>query len=281
MTYQVTTFYRFTAVEDLTQKQRDWLNFCQTQGIKGTILLAMEGINATIAGQSQVVEAVVSRIQQDLGINGLTRRDAWVEKMPFQRMKVKIKPEIVTLGLPAINPTDQVGTYVDPQQWNELLTDPSVTVIDTRNDYEVAIGTFQGAINPHTKRFRDFPDYVQRHLDPQQTPRVAMFCTGGIRCEKATAYLRQQGFTDVYHLQGGILHYLETIPPETSLWEGECFVFDERVAVQNGLDVGSHFLCQGCGYPLSPADQACPHCAGGIVPERQSLSRVGIGDRHV
>lgn len=273
MAHQVTTFYRFIAVEDLAQKQQAWLDVCQAQQIKGTILLATEGVNATIAGQPGAVAAVVSKIQQDLGIDQVTRRDAWVETIPFQRLKVKIKPEIVTLGLPAVNPNDQVGTYVDPHQWNQLLQDPTVTVIDTRNDYEVAIGTFQGAINPHTQNFRSFPDYVQHHLDPQQTPKVAMFCTGGIRCEKATAYLRQQGFSEVYHLQGGILHYLETMPPETSLWQGECFVFDGRVAVQNGLQVGSHFLCSGCGYPLSPADTVCPHCAEAVAPDHPGLEQ--------
>ncbi|MFN9175131.1 MAG: hypothetical protein ACK58N_11655, partial [Synechocystis sp.] len=190
MPYQVTTFYRFIAVDHLHQKQQDWQSVCQIHQLKGTILLATEGVNATIAGLSGSVEAVVDKIQQDLGIDGFTRRDAWVETLPFQRMKVKIKPEIVTLGLPDVNPNDQVGTYVDPQQWNQLLQDPSVMVIDTRNEYEVAIGTFQGAINPHTKHFRAFPDYVQQQLDPQTTPKVAMFCTGGIRCEKASAYLR-------------------------------------------------------------------------------------------
>ena len=280
MPYQVTTFYRFIAVEHLAQKQQAWQSFCQMHQLKGTILLATEGVNATIAGLSSSVETVVDKIQQDLGIDRFTRRDAWVEKLPFQRMKVKIKPEIVTLGLPDVNPNDQVGTYVDPQQWNQLLQDPSVTVIDTRNDYEVAIGTFQGAINPHTQHFRAFPEYVQQQLDPQQTHKVAMFCTGGIRCEKATAYLRQQGFGEVYHLQGGILHYLETMPPENSLWQGECFVFDERVAVQNGLEVGSHTLCQTCGYPLAPTDQVCPHCTEAVAKDQPSLDH-GVGDRHV
>jgi UPF0176 protein len=269
MANQVTTFYRFIAVDDLLQKQEDWLAVCQAQRVKGTILLATEGVNATIAGQTEAVEAVVTKIQQDLGIEQLTRRDAGVETIPFQRLKVKIKPEIVTLGLPALNPTDPVGTYVDPQQWNQLIQDPHVTVIDTRNEYEVAIGTFQGAINPHTQHFRAFPAYVQQQLDPQKTPKVAMFCTGGIRCEKATAYLRQQGFTEVYHLKGGILHYLETISPENSLWQGECFVFDERVAVQNGLVVGSHVLCPGCGHPLAQAVEVCPHCAETVVHEGQ------------
>jgi len=279
MAYQVTTFYRFITVDHLTEKQQDWLGFCQGQGLKGTILLATEGVNATIAGLPDSVEAVVAKIQRDLGIDGFTRRDAWVETLPFQRMKVKIKPEIVTLGLPEINPHDQGGTYVDPQQWNQLLQDPSVMVIDTRNDYEVAIGTFQGAINPHTQNFRAFPDYVQQQLDPQQTPKVAMFCTGGIRCEKATAYLKRQGFAEVYHLQGGILHYLETMPPENSLWQGECFVFDERVAVQTGLEVGSYVLCQGCGYPLALGDQACPHCGETIAADQPSFDH-GVGDRH-
>lgn len=274
MTYQVTTFYRFVPIEDLPQKQQAWQALCQTHQLKGTILLATEGVNATIAGESAAIESVIKAIQQDLGVDHFTRRDAWAETSPFQRLKVKIKPEIVTFGQPDLNPRDQGGTYVDPQRWNELLQDPTVTVIDTRNDYEVAIGTFQGAINPHTQHFREFPEYVQTQLNPQTTPKVAMFCTGGIRCEKATAYLRQQGFAEVYHLQGGILHYLETIPSEESLWQGECFVFDERVAVKSGLAVGSHCLCGNCGYPLSPDDQTCPQCAA-VIPVLDD------GDRHV
>ncbi|AIE75834.1 MULTISPECIES: rhodanese-related sulfurtransferase [unclassified Synechocystis] len=270
MAHQVTTFYHFTRLDDLQEKQSRWQEFCDRLGLKGTILLAEEGVNATIAGESNDIEKLVKTIAGDLGLATLPQRHSWAEIMPFQRMKVKIKLEIVSLGRPQITPEKQVGTYVLPQQWNQLLQDPDVMVIDTRNDYEVAIGTFQGAINPRTKRFRQFPDYVKNNLEGQKDKKVAMFCTGGIRCEKATAYLLEEGFTEVYHLQGGILHYLETITPEESLWQGECFVFDERVAVQEGLAVGSHDLCEGCGYPLGVEDRHCPQC-GFKVKENHDL----------
>ncbi|MBE9241149.1 rhodanese-related sulfurtransferase [Synechocystis salina] len=260
MAHQVTTFYHFTRLDCLAEKQSRWQGLCDRLGLKGTILLAEEGVNATIAGESEAIEEIVKTIAADLGITSLPQRHSWAETTPFQRLKVKIKPEIVSLGLPQVTPEKQVGTYVSPQQWNELLQDPDVVVIDTRNDYEVAIGTFQGAINPRTKRFRQFPDYVKNNLDQQKNKKVAMFCTGGIRCEKASAYLLAEGFSEVYHLQGGILHYLETVSPAESLWQGECFVFDQRVAVQEGLKVGSHALCDGCGYPLSVGERHCPQC---------------------
>lgn len=263
MAHQVTTFYHFVRVDHLEQKQNRWQAICEQQGLKGTILLAEEGVNATIAGSGESIEQIIKVIAGDLGLETITRRHSWAEVMPFQRMKVKIKPEIVSLGLPAVTPEKQVGTYVPPSQWNQLLQDPDVMIIDTRNDYEVAIGTFQGAVNPHTKRFRQFPEYVKNNLNSQKNKKVAMFCTGGIRCEKATAYLLEQGFGEVYHLQGGILHYLETVDPSESLWEGECFVFDERVAVQDGLAVGSHDLCGHCGYPLGQDDCHCPQCGTG------------------
>ncbi|MBE9203042.1 rhodanese-related sulfurtransferase [Synechocystis salina LEGE 06099] len=260
MAHQVTTFYHFTRLDDLQEKQSRWQGLCDRLGLKGTILLAEEGVNATIAGESEAIEEIVKTIAAALGITNVPQRHSWAETTPFQRMKVKIKPEIVSLGLPQVTPEKQVGTYVSPQQWNQLLQDPDVVVIDTRNDYEVAIGTFQGAVNPRTKRFRQFPDYVKNNLDQQKNKKVAMFCTGGIRCEKASAYLLGEGFAEVYHLQGGILHYLETVPPTESLWQGECFVFDQRVAVQEGLTVGSHALCEGCGYPLNSDDIHCPQC---------------------
>lgn len=279
MAYRVTTFYLFVTLTDLAAKKATWQSLGQGLGLKGTILLATEGINGTIAGTDEAIAQMLEQIRQELGLQALTGRDSWTEQYPFERFKVKIKPEIVTLGRPEINPQHQVGTYVAPQDWNTLIQDPAVLLIDTRNQYEVAIGTFQGAINPQTHHFREFPQYVAQHLDPQQHPKVAMFCTGGIRCEKASAYLLSQGFTEVYHLQGGILNYLETVPPEESLWQGHCFVFDQRVALAEGLTAGNYALCAACGHPLTEADcqslhyQAgivCPHCRTSQTPAKRA-----------
>ncbi len=269
MTYLVATFYKFVRLPDYRARQSPLLSFCQLHDVCGTILLAEEGINGTIAGEAAQLQVVLDYLRQDPRLADLTYRSSEAERRPFQRMKVKLKQEIVTFGQPNIDPQAQAGTYVDPKQWNQLIADPDVLVIDTRNDYEVKIGSFQGAVNPHTEAFREFPDYVQQRLDPQQHRKVAMFCTGGIRCEKASAYLRNHGFDEVYHLQGGILSYLEQVPAEQSLWEGECFVFDERVAVKQGLEPGTYGMCFACGHPISETDQAsekyvpeksCPHC---------------------
>ena len=243
--------------------------FCQDQQVRGTILLAQEGLNATLAGSRQGIDAVLAYLRADPRLANLEAKESLAATQPFDRMKVKLKREIVTLGVPGIDPSHRVGTYVSPTEWNQLIADPEVTLIDTRNDYEVAIGTFEGATDPHLATFRQFPDYVQQRLDPTQHKKVAMFCTGGIRCEKASALLLQQGFEQVYHLQGGILKYLEEVPADQSLWQGECFVFDQRVAVRQGLEPGSYDMCLGCGRPISAQDQAsplyrpgecCPHC---------------------
>ncbi|NEO28135.1 MAG: rhodanese-related sulfurtransferase, partial [Kamptonema sp. SIO4C4] len=208
-----------------------------------------------------------------------TPKESSAATPPFARLKVRLKSEIVTLGIPEANPTQQVGQYVSPQAWNALMNDPDVVVIDTRNDYEVKIGTFRGAKNPHTHSFREFPEYVNDTLKPQQPQKVAMFCTGGIRCEKATSYLLRQGFQEVYHLQGGILQYLQDVPEEESLWEGDCFVFDERVAVKHGLKPGEYDLCLSCGHPIADEDKqsphyeegiACPYCYETLTPEKRS-----------
>ncbi len=268
-TYQVATFYQFVTLPDCREWQEPLFRYCQAQEVCGTILLAEEGINGTIAGTTSAVTAVLDYLKQDPRLAMLGHRAAVVPHPPFQRLKVKLKSEIVTFGQPKVQPSQQVGTYIAPQDWNQLINDPQVLLVDTRNHYEVAIGTFRGAVNPETASFREFAQYVDQSLDPQQHHKVAMFCTGGIRCEKASAYLLHQGFEQVYHLQGGILNYLESIPEDESLWEGECFVFDERVAVKHGLALGSYGMCQACGYPLSAADQAsehyqpgqhCPHC---------------------
>lgn len=266
----IATFYKFVSLSDLREKRALLLSLCQQEQLCGTILLSEEGINGTIAGEPERVKAVFSWLRRDERLADLAYREAQSDRLPFQRMKVKLKPEIVTLGQPQIKPEEKTGTYVEPEAWNQLISDPDVLIIDTRNDFEVKIGSFRGAVNPQTRSFREFPNYVQQ-LDPLRQRRVAMFCTGGIRCEKASAYLLSQGFESVYHLKGGILSYLEKISDGQSLWEGECFVFDERVAVQPGLKPGSYELCQVCGHPVLEQDgcadgdlpnQPCPQCHG-------------------
>jgi UPF0176 protein len=270
MPWIIATFYKFVPLENLPQRQADLLAKSRRWGLCGTILIAPEGLNATIAGFREGIDRLLTWLQAHPAIGQLTVQESTTASAPFGRMKVKIKPEIVTLGRPDLNPNRQVGTYVDPQDWNSLIQDPSVVLIDARNDFEVEVGTFQGAINPHTRSFRELPDYIDQHLNSAQHRKVAMFCTGGVRCEKATAYLREQGFEQVYHLKGGILNYLKHIPPTASLWQGDCFVFDDRVTVDHHLQPQGYVLCGGCGYPLSPPDQAsplyqpghaCPYCA--------------------
>lgn len=271
MTYRVATFYKFVELLDWEALRSPLLHYCNAQGLCGTILIAREGINGTIAGQGNTVQQALAYLCEDPRLADLSPRWSDAEAQPFGKMKVKLKSEIVTFGQPEIHPAQQAGTYVEPEDWNALIADPEVLVLDTRNAYEVRIGSFKGAIDPQTEKFRDFPAYVEQQLDPSQHPKVAMFCTGGIRCEKASAYLKQQGFGEVYHLKGGILSYLEAVPPEESLWQGECFVFDERVAVKPGLETGSYVMCQACGQPLSEQEQqsdryelgiSCPHCHG-------------------
>lgn len=275
----VATLYKFVYLPDVAEKQSSLLSLCAAEGIKGTILLADEGINGTIAGTRLAIDAVLAYLRSDARLADLEHKESLAEAMPFDRLKVRRKKEIVTLGLPEISPTKQVGTYVSPQEWNALISNPDVTLIDTRNDYEVSIGTFVGAQNPQTRSFREFPGYVSTHLDPRQHPKVALFCTGGIRCEKASALLLAQGFEEVYHLKGGILKYLEDIPAEESLWQGDCFVFDQRVAISHGLEAGSHEMCRSCGHPISDADKAspqykdgisCPHCFAQLTAEKRS-----------
>ncbi|NJK54794.1 MAG: rhodanese-related sulfurtransferase [Pleurocapsa sp. SU_5_0] len=279
MTHLIATFYKFANISDLKAKQQQILAWCQLQEVKGTIILAAEGINGTIAGSAKAITTVLTHLRSLPNLADLESKESTTEKPPFVRLKVKIKAEIVTLGLPEINPNQQVGTYIDPQDWNLVIGDPEVVVIDTRNEYEVNIGSFQRAHNPHTQSFREFPEYIAQNLNPQENSKVAMFCTGGIRCEKASAYLLSQGFKEVYHLKGGILKYLENVSPEESMWEGECFVFDERVAVKEGLELGSHELCYACGHPISQADKnsphyqahiACPRCYDRLTPDKKA-----------
>lgn len=264
--FQVASFYKFVPLPHYQDWQQPLFQHCQTLTIKGTILLASEGINGTIAGTPTALQAVMSYLHTWGELHDLQARFAPAPHIPFQRLKVKLKREIVTLGQPQVNPLKQVGHYVPPEQWNELLADPEVTVIDTRNGFEVAVGTFRGAINPQTRSFREFPAYVQGNLNPQTHRKVALFCTGGIRCEKATSLMLDLGFEQVYHLQGGILNYLDTVPPEQSLWDGECFVFDDRVTVQDGLEPGHYHLCDQCGYPLPDPTIAPDQTPGKALP---------------
>jgi UPF0176 protein len=250
MTLTLASFYKFVPIPNLKDKQTELLALCESLNLKGTILLAEEGINATIVGEKTAIEQVIKHLENDPCFGELDVKISEVKSIPFEKMKVKIKKEIITFGVTSANPNQQVGTYITPQEWNKIISDPEVILVDTRNEYEVKIGTFKGAKNPHIDSFKEFPDYIHHNLNPEQNKKVAMFCTGGIRCEKATSLLLNEGFQEVYHLKGGILKYLEEIPPEESLWEGECFVFDERVAVKHGLALGSYQLCPNCGDPI-------------------------------
>lgn len=258
--------YKFVDLPDCEALREPLLSCCEANGVKGTLLLASEGINGTIAGPEAGVRAVLAHLRAAPRLASIQHKEAWADKPPFTRMKVRLKKEIVTLRVPGLDPNKTVGQYVKPQDWNALLADPDVLVIDTRNDYEVAIGTFKGAVNPDIKTFTQLPGWLdaQPALQGAKKPKVAMFCTGGIRCEKSTALLKMRGFDEVYHLEGGILKYLEEVPPEQSTWEGECFVFDERVSVGHGLQPGPHELCRSCRWPLSEADKTSPHYVRGV-----------------
>ena len=278
----VATFYQFADLPDFEAKRAPLKEHCDLHGVQGTIILAHEGINGTIAGPSAGVESVLEFIRSDERMAKLPARISDTERVTFHRMKVVLRPEIVTLGAPEANPNEVVGEYVEPGDWNALISDPDVTVVDTRNDYEVGMGTFRGAIDPKTGTFGEWPEYVQENLDPKKHPKIAMFCTGGIRCEKASAYMLKHGFSEVYHLRGGILNYLQNTPEAESLWEGDCFVFDHRVAVKHGLEQGAHEVCYGCRWPLmgdemqSPQYEAgvsCPHCADEMIPGRRERLR--------
>lgn len=251
MSYLVVTFYQFVSLPDYQQKKPEIQNYCQKQGIKGTILLAEEGINATIAGTPAAIAKVLTWLKTDTRLTNLEVKESFCDYLPFQRLKVRLKKEIVTFGQPSANPLEKTGIHVDPSQWNQLLQDPEVLVIDTRNHYEVAIGSFAGAIDPKIAHFRQFPAYIQHNFPNIHQQKIALFCTGGIRCEKATSFLLNQGFEQVYQLKGGILKYLAEITPEASLWQGECFVFDDRVALTADLQVGHYQLCSDSIAPIA------------------------------
>ncbi|MDZ7602003.1 MAG: rhodanese-related sulfurtransferase [Hoeflea sp.] len=265
----VAALYHFARLSGHEALQDPLASLCEQMGVKGTLLLAREGINGTIAGSRQAIDAVLAHLRAIPGLEALEHKESGAHRMPFRRMKVRLKQEIVTMGVPDIDPLEGVGAYVDPKDWNRLISDPETILIDTRNDYEVGIGTFKGAINPQTGTFREFPGWVEAAGLDDKTKPIAMFCTGGIRCEKATAFMRAKGYENVYHLKGGILKYLEQVPEEESLWQGSCFVFDERVAITHGLRQSDEILCRACRNPVSPEDQAsplfeegvsCPHC---------------------
>ena len=250
----VAALYHFTKFSDYKTLQGPLKKICNTEGIKGSLLLAYEGINGTISGSRSGIDKVLDHIRSWPGCSDLVHKESYATEMPFKRMKVKLKNEIVTMGQPNIDPTVNVGNYVDASDWNNLISQEDVVVIDTRNDYEVAIGSFEGAIDPETKSFGEFPDWWQDNKSKYQNKRIAMFCTGGIRCEKSTNFLLNEGVENVYHLKGGILKYLEEVPKDNSKWTGECFVFDSRVSVKHGLEEGIYSLCYACRMPLSPND---------------------------
>jgi len=265
----VCALYHFVRLDDYQSLQQPLLDVMLENRVKGTLLLANEGINGTIAGERAGIDAVLKWLKFDPRLKDLNHKESYDDTYPFYRSKVKLKKEIVTMGVEGIDPNRKVGTHVPASEWNALIANPEVLLIDTRNDYEVEIGSFQNAVNPNTNSFREFPEYVEKHLDPERHKKIAMYCTGGIRCEKSTAYLKEKGFDEVYHLQGGILKYLEEVPQEESLWQGECFVFDNRVAVNHALEKGDYDQCHACRLPITEEDKqseyyekgvSCPRC---------------------
>ena len=265
----VSALYHFVTLDNYQALRKPLYDFMIDNAIKGTILLAAEGINGTVAGSCSAVKKLHHWLREDERLGNLKTKESYDETMPFYRTRVKLKKEIVTMGVQGIDPTQVTGTYVKAEDWNALIDNPDVTVIDTRNAYEVAIGSFKNAINPNTETFRQFPEFVKKNLHPEKHKKVAMFCTGGIRCEKSTAYLKEQGFDEVYHLQGGILKYLETVVEKESMWQGECFVFDNRVSVNHQLEKGQYDQCHACRLPITALDKtskkyvqgvSCPGC---------------------
>jgi len=276
---QVAAFYKFIPLNGLEDLRRTILEACEAYGLLGTVLLAGEGINGTVAGPVEGIIGLFGFFGRTAGFEDIAPKLSYCGENPFHRMKVRLKKEIVTLGVEGIDPVRQAGEYVSPERWNELVSRPDVRLIDTRNEYEVSLGTFAGAENPHTNSFREFPDWVEQNLDGDRDRPLAMFCTGGIRCEKSTAYLKSLGYKNVYHLEGGILNYLEKIPADESLWRGDCFVFDNRVTVDHDLGEGRYELCPACRMPLSEEDKkspkfkkhvSCPRCYERLTPERQA-----------
>ncbi len=275
----VCALYKFVVLENYQALRQPLHDIMEVSEVRGTLLLANEGINGTIAGSRQAIDTVLNWLRHDSRLADIDHKESLTDTMPFNRAKVKLKNEIVTMGIAGIDPKRVVGTYVNPKEWNKLISDPDVILVDTRNDYEYQVGTFKNAINPNTMSFREFPQYVKDHLNPEKHKKIAMFCTGGIRCEKSTAFLKEQGFAEVYHLKGGILKYLEEVPAQETLWEGECFVFDERVTVNLQLEKGQYDQCNACRLPITETDKAsdtyqqgvsCPHCYDKITPDQKT-----------
>jgi UPF0176 protein len=265
----VCALYKFVTLEKFQDLRQPLLKVMEYNKIRGTLLLASEGINGTVASNRQGIDALLAWFEKDARLGNIVVKESFETSNPFNRIKVKLKKEIVTMGIEGIDPKQVVGTYVKPKDWNALISDPDVVLVDTRNAYEVKVGTFEGALNPNTTNFREFPQYVRDNLDPKANKKVAMFCTGGIRCEKSTAYLKEQGFDEVYHLEGGILKYLEEVPEADTMWQGECFVFDNRVTVNHQLEKGAYDQCHACRLPITKEEQtsekflegiSCPHC---------------------
>ncbi len=283
--FKVAALYRFCRLGDPAALRQPLNSFCAARGIRGTLLLAREGINGTVAGSDAAIDELLSWLGEEAGISDAEVKFSRADEMPFHRLKVRLKREIVTMGVDGVDPLEDVGAYVDPADWNRLIDDPDTVVIDTRNAYETAIGSFAGAVDPGTASFREFPEWIERNRSSLEGRRIAMFCTGGIRCEKATSYMKSLGFSDVHHLKGGILRYLEEVPAAQSRWRGECFVFDERVSVVHGLALGEAQLCRACRHPVTPAEKAsplfeegvsCPHCHD----RRSEEDRARYAERH-
>lgn len=280
--YVVCALYKFVALDDYQDIRQPLTQLLLDNQIRGTLLLAQEGINGTVAGSRESIDALLAWFKLDERLADVVYKESFNEQQPFNRTKVKLKKEIVTMGVEGIDPRHIVGTYVKPKDWNELISDPDVVLVDTRNDYEVDIGTFKNAVNPNTETFREFPQYVEDNLDPAKHKKVAMFCTGGIRCEKSTAYMKEQGFEEVYHLEGGILKYLEEVPEEESMWEGDCYVFDGRVAVNHQLEKSDYDVCNACRLPITEEDKqsadfekgvSCPKCIDKHTEEQKQRFR--------
>jgi UPF0176 protein len=274
----VCAMYKFVTLEKYWLLRQPLHRVMENNGVRGTLLLAHEGVNGTVAGSREGVDKVLAWLRTDPRLANIDTKESYTDRPPFNRTKVKLKKEIVTMGIEDIDPRRVVGTYVKPADWNRLISDPEVILIDTRNDYEFQVGTFKNAVNPKTESFREFPQFVKDNLDPARHKKVAMFCTGGIRCEKSTAYLKAQGFEEVYHLQGGILKYLEDVPVDNSLWQGECFVFDDRITVDHMLQKGQYDQCHACRLPITEADKtdpryqkgvSCPHCHGKLTEDQK------------
>lgn len=283
-TFTIAALYKFSRVVDPGALKGPLAEFCCARGIKGTLLLAPEGINGTVAGSAEAIDALMAHLAAMPEFAGVEAKYSHSDEMPFHRMKVRLKREIVTMGVPDLDPNDP-GTYVEPADWNALISDPETVLVDTRNDYEFALGTFENALDPATKSFSEFPAWVEAHRGELEGKKIAMFCTGGIRCEKSTSYLKSVGLEDVYHLRGGILKYLENVPAEDSLWHGECFVFDERVSVVHGLVEGEAELCRACRKPLRPEDRQSPDYVQGIscsycIGTRSEADRARYAERH-